>query len=417
MTRRYVWIGLFVAALGLLGGLWFVTHFERVPYQRWESPGIEAIRNPYLALERFLRRMGHPMQQTRKADALDTLPPRSTLILNPGRGRHMTPERVDALLHWVEGGGYLIVAPEEIGSADPLLMRLGVSWHKARTNAEGESESEDTEAPPQSTVPAKLSRKTQDDGIEVRIPEQTPLRIRPDYRSLRSTRPTLWHAAAPEGGDRLLHFQRGTGHITVISNLGQILDNQTIGKLDHAEILSTLLDTYQPRGHVQLIRRLATPGLLEWLVENAWTALLGLAAALALWLWRVMPRFGVIAATPRADRRALGEHLSALGRYVWRAGGLDHWTTLARRHFQQRLALHHPALAALTLHEQADTLARQLGASHHEHREIATALHGPIVTPLDFTHALRTLRNLEHSLARGDLAREAGSAPHSERHS
>ena len=95
------------------------------------------------------------------------------------------------------------------------------------------------------------------------------------------------------------------------------------------------------------------------------------------------------------SRRELREHLTALGRYVWRAGGLDHWLRVAREDFLARLSLRHPAVAALSPPEQATELARMSGRSASL---IAAALHGTVGSPHSFTQAMRTLRNLERVL-------------------
>jgi hypothetical protein len=206
-----------------------------------------------------------------------------------------------------------------------------------------------------------------------------------------------WRSGVAGQGDQMLHYHHGLGHITIVAGLDSLLDNHRIGQLDHAELLWTLLQSYQPEPNrpVVLAARLAVPGLWEWLASNAATALVSGLVLLGLALWRIVPRFGPPLPEPVPDRRELREHLAALGRYLWRAGGLDHWLRAARDAFLTRLALRHPALAALPPAEQAAALAH---LTRRSPGLIAAALHQPATSPLSFTAALRTLRNLERNL-------------------
>lgn len=390
MTRRQ-WLFLLAGLLllGLAAG-WFYTHFEQVTVKTHAPPEAEARRNPYLALERFFARMGRPLQRQADARFLDTLPAGGVLILDAARRIHMTPERVEHLLRWVEQGGYLIVSPDFPGE-DPLLARFGVSRFIPGQSPE-KSPATEEEADAVAPLPASGS-------LTVRIPgAPRPFLADPPTLGLQPGKiAPSWTAGRPRQGTQYLHFAHGSGHVTLISGLSSQFSNFTIGQHDHAEILWTLVQTYQPHlsGPITLVTRLQTPSLWQWLAEYAWTALISGLALLLLWLWRVVPRFGVPQPDPEPDRRQLREHLAAVGRYVWRSGGLEYWLAIARDSFQSRLALRHPAIAALPPAEQAEALAR---LTRRSAAQIAEALLGPAGSVSSFTSAMRTLRNLERSI-------------------
>lgn len=417
MTRRVVWLTVLVLAVLAIGGAWFLANFERVPAKEWTPAQAEARRNGYLALERFLARLGRPLARQSDPRWLDELPAGGVLILDRNRRHHMTPQRLGRLLAWVQAGGYLIVVPELPRVSDPLLARFdvrhpfaGVAATPAGDQGEAADEAQEAAEDPaqgsaEDAAPSTSADRRANAGtarrppapaeISVTIPgarAQTiafhpglqPGRIRPE-----------WRAGHRAYGDQLLHFVHGRGQITIAAQLDRLLHNQQIGQHDHAELLWTLITTYGGTGPVTLMSRLAVPSLGDWLVESAGTASLSAALLLVLWLWRRLPRFGPVLPEPAPGRRELGEHLAALGRYVWRAGGLDHWLKVARDDFQAKLALHHPAIAALAPGEQAMALAR---LAARPQSLVAAALAGPATSPHAFTAALRTLKNLERIL-------------------
>ncbi|OQA31524.1 MAG: hypothetical protein BWY57_02320 [Betaproteobacteria bacterium ADurb.Bin341] len=220
----------------------------------------------------------------------------------------------------------------------------------------------------------------------------------PYYRGIRAGKvEPVWGAEAAGQGAQYLHFTYGAGQVTIVAGLAGQFANAAIGRCDHAEILWTLLQTYQPQstGPIHWMTRLEYPSLWQWLVESAWMAVIAGLALLLLWLWRVVPRFGAPLPDPEPERRQLREHLVAVGRYVWRSGGLDYWLLVAREAFLARLALRHPALATLPPVEQAEALAR---LTRRPAAMIADALHKPAGPLSSFTSAMRTLQNLERSL-------------------
>jgi len=193
----------------------------------------------------------------------------------------------------------------------------------------------------------------------------------------------------------LLHFKQGRGAVTILPL--SLFTNTSIGQHDAAELLWTLVQTYQPQrqGPLILMTRLHLPTLWEWLTGPAFAALIAGLLLLVLWLWRIIPRFGPLAPEPEPHRRQLREHLTAVGRYVWRAGGLTHWLQIAREAFFTRLKLRQPSLAQLP----PDRLPAALSQlTQRPATLIASALYGRADSMHDFTIAMRTLRNLERSL-------------------
>jgi hypothetical protein len=382
MMRRALWAAL--AALGLctLAALWFFDNVERAPVKRHEGMKAEALRNPFLAAERLFSRLGRKVTRIRRSADLDALTAGGdgVLILIRMRQRAFTPKQEERLLQWVERGAYLIADVEFSGKDSNFL-----------------AEAFGVEPSGKDGSPASGKKASAKPYVEVVLPGD-PLRYRLAsgiVRGLAAVRAhPEWHASG-QNGEEILHYAHGRGNVTLVSGL-HFLNNRRIGHFDHAELAWALLQRYQPGGAVHLATRLEYPSLGQWLAESAWMALASFALLAVLWLWSVIPRFGGLRAAPDAARRDLAQHLLAIGRSLWREGGLDSLRALVRREVAQRLALRHPALARRLAGERRAALARMTGLDEREIREALDDKHAP--SPESFTRTMWTLQRLEQKL-------------------
>ncbi|MDR0441326.1 MAG: DUF4350 domain-containing protein [Candidatus Accumulibacter sp.] len=369
MSRRVIWSLLTVTALVTLATLWFLQNFERVPVKTYESMQREARRNPYLAAERLFSRLGRTVTRIDRPAALDALEAGGVLILERGHRRVVDQERARRLLEWVAHGAYLIVEAESDGD-DPLLRALGAKYDELYPD-------------PASCVEAVLPGSDLVYKISAWGQGLTAGKLPPD-----------WRVSGPDK-DLILHYGWGRGNIAVVGSM-TFLYNWNLGDFDHAELAWAMLRRYQPDGVVYLAARLEHRTLWQWLAEFAWRALISVAALVVLWLWFVAPRFGGARAAPDAARRDLAQHLLAIGRSLWREGGLGHLRDIARREIAQRLTQRHPTLARRPPGERHDALAR---IADLDGRKIAEALADEQTpSPETFTRAMQTLQHLEHKL-------------------
>jgi hypothetical protein len=380
MSRRAIWSALVTALLGTLAALWFLDHFEQVPVKTHEGMQQEARRNPLLAAERLFSRLGRTVKRCRRSADLGVLGGNDALILVRGPGYPLSRETTQSLLQWVERGGYLIV-DWEFSDRDFLAEAFGVELAKPSPGKDG--------TPPGGGMDARHY-------VEVALPgEPARYRLAAGFNGLAAGKvPPQWRAAGPHG-DSILHYARGRGNVTLL-NYMSFLGNANLGDYDHAELAWALLQRYQPGGAVNLAARLEHPTLWQWLAESAWSASASVAALVVLWLWSAVPRFGGMRATPDAARRDLAQHLLAIGRCLWREGGLAHLRGVARQEVARCLALRHPALSRRLAGERQAGLARLAGLDPGQVRE-ALADHRP-PSPEDFTRTMRILQRLEQKL-------------------
>ena len=111
MSRRTVLIiALAVTLLGA-GGWWISTHFRKVAVNHYEPPGQAAQDNRYLALERFMSRMGRGVTSSGDVRVLDKLKPGGVLILDRHHRAALNKERLKELFDWVGKGCYPVGGP------------------------------------------------------------------------------------------------------------------------------------------------------------------------------------------------------------------------------------------------------------------------------------------------------------------
>jgi hypothetical protein len=382
-------------ALVMLLAIAVWTQFDRVPETVRTPPEPAAQRDRYLALERFTAAQGRPLTVTHEPGALDGLAPQSTLILGEGRTRVLTEERVARLFEWVDRGGHLIL-PAQAGDRDPVMRVLKVRVASGTRGA-------------RAPFDARLR------GAEVmslRIAGTDPVLkafIEPFVEPLK----TLDGAAADwsagtASGPYLMHFKRGQGAVTVVASWDALARNESLGTADNAAVVWMLLNLVHREGPILLMTRIHVPTLWEWLRESAWTALLSAAVLLAVWLGAIVPRFGPLVPEPVPDRRALVEHLRAMGRAVWRTqedAGLRYWLLCVRRSVVTRAAVSDPLLLRQSPVEQARAIATRVATSGKlDPRQVRTAMAG-VATALEggvaregFTQVVAILQQVEANL-------------------
>ncbi len=318
-----VYVPLALLALAVLGTVWFLRSWEKVPARERVPASGEARRRDFLAAERFAERMGMPARELRSLADLES-PPAGAVLLMPSHRQAVDAQRAARLLAWVQRGGHLIVEAELVGVADPLLDAAGVR-REAR------------KAP--SLKPLVVS------AGERRLTVQMVSGM-----SLRAFGTPRFQA-----DDQLVTVARGRGLVTAASSL-TFARNGAIGANDHAEFLWFVL-TQTPASSLQVFFRPQRLSLWGFLVEHAAPVLVAGFLLLGLWLWRIAPRFGPVAADPPPARRRLLDHLRASGRYLWTEGARLPLAVAARDAALRRLARVQPDFALVSAAEKASRVA------------------------------------------------------------
>jgi hypothetical protein len=173
--------------------------------------------------------------------------------------------------------------------------------------------------------------------------------------------------------------------------------NDTIGAFDHAEFGWRLASEHDNARPVMLFLKMDSPPFLDWLWREAWTVVIAAAMLLALWLARIMPRFGPLAPDAAPVRRSLLEHIVASGRFLWSRGQAAYLLEALRERVW-RLAGRRGVAAQVTAQAKALAAIARLAAIAED--SARRALVSDTATAPAFVEAAAALHEIESRLAR-----------------
>jgi len=314
---------------GLLAlGVWIArnTYWEEVSVPG-QARG-EAATNPYYGLVHLAADLG---LETRTVASLSSLPGRDGVLLLDKVGKGTLPRsQIQALEHWVEAGGRLILSGSVLGGSTELRHWTGIQYVPPRITAPGAAPS-DGAAPNVPPLPPPRARVAIAAVRKDCPPMQVSIDGKPTGETLlvcdvwvgngyRSERTPAW-ALSDAAGIQVLRVGLGRGSVTVIGP-SQIYATAAVFEHQHARVFVDaspllrgdqlwILVANQPEALLALLWRLGAP------------AIGCLIAAVLLSLWRSFPRFGPLAAAPPDARRSLAEQIRANARFAWRSHSLE----------------------------------------------------------------------------------------------
>jgi len=364
-----------LGALAVLAIVWYASGFERVPVTVRVGMSGEARLRPFLAAERFAERMGLPARELRALPALDELPAEGVLLL-PRHRRTLDERRAAQLLRWVTQGGHLVVEAETLDREDPVFARFGLRYEK--------------DAAPRQPVHLAMT------GSDTKLAMSS---LRPGRVAATRGEP-VFRVGAP-GAERLLSVRAGRGLVTAAVEL-DFARNHFIGMHDHAVILWRILGLTGAT-ELAVFHHPLRLSLWDFLLEHAAAALGAAALLLALWLWRIVPRYGTLLPDPPPVRRRLLDHLRASGRYLWARGLGGTLADAAREAALRRVSRAYPDFAVASRAERGARLARLAGLGRAEAEALLTS--GEAAAPSGGAELIR----LVHSAQRVHAALERGN--------
>lgn len=327
------WTGIAVAiAIALTAIVW---NMRWVDEERTLPPSVDALRNQFLAAERFLGAFDVPASTLEGYGLLEELPATDELIVLAGSRRGMSQRRVDLLIDWAAGGGLLVVkaesyADDETGVSDDLLLEtLGVQLN--HSVADGVSEVLPVSAEMVDAIIEEDDDQCDFAGGATSVAledEDAPIVVSlSDYRHLTYFGDRPARSADNAVGSQLISIDVDAGGVMVLTGF-QLWANSAIGCHDHAHLLRYLA---ADRSAVSWIYNVDMPSILTLIWRNFSLAVLLLALAIALWLWQGMVRSRRPRIDPSLSRREIVAHIQARARFAWQQGRGDSLLAAMRR--------------------------------------------------------------------------------------
>lgn len=416
--RQLLTLLLTAAAVGLLV-LWY-RGLEWETRQVDLGPTREAQQNPVLALQRLLEERAVPVTLVRGFGGIERMTLNnvavgsgdSLVLLNAGRS--LRQAQVNALWDWVEGGGRLLVAAgnpfaEMDGLGDPLLDRLGVAptsdyWDEMDDEGESEAESgataategeADAVAKPEETAETPPREKCEWNYVvrTVSLPDLPDTELRMEFGS--ATAFTAEETAArtlAADGDYLFFLQQrlGAGDLYLLPS-PRPLENDTILCEDNAFALWHLLKDSE---HVWLVLNTDSPSFWYYLWRLSALGCVLSLAALVVWLWYRVPRFGPLLEARAEGRRQFMDHIHASAQFILRHQGSGALVETLREDLWQRMRHRHPGLERLNQVEQLERIRQFSGmAAADVHLALFRELPVPPPELVELVQRLQHLRN------------------------
>jgi hypothetical protein len=371
-----IFLGSLLAGLAGWSVHWFLTNHERHSMEIRTGVSPQAMRNPFLAAEHFLSRLGIDSESISGRDHLLNPPPEPGLLLVNNLGPSLPPERERDLLNWVREGGHLVVAPGQLWDEETetggnsLLDAFGIRLISIEVENEDEEPAGDEETP----------QSEEETSVPIDLPGyRAPLQIAFDPDLILVDRSGLADGdSRSEGNGYVLRYAVGQGRLTVLSD-NRIFTNNKIGDRDHALFLAVLADNQK---RAWLLYSSNMPSLLTLLWQNAPQLLISCLLLLSLIVWRMMLWTGPLIEKKSETRRNLMEHLDAAAGYAWRTDQARGMFDGTRRVLEQAWRRRHLALGRLDRRARCDWIAERAGLAPEE---VEMALYGDYAGEQEFT--------------------------------
>ncbi|QCY14296.1 DUF4350 domain-containing protein [Pseudomonas sp. MPC6] len=387
MNRRSgIAIGACLAVL--LGALSLYLYLQATPYQEVidHGPSPEALANPYLAAEHFLRKQGLTVSHAYSLDILPSIEPRQHSLLLLGDRANMTPRQIDQVMNWTRAGGRLLFVAqslwdEKLGQSNDLLLDRVQLHQLLSKNLKGPPPDSRTDPYPKLT---KLYLEDEDAPAYANFDTAFHLE---DPKNLAQA----WANSAK--ATHMMQLNHGLGSIIVVTD-ADLWKTPAIDQYDNAWLLWYLTADTQ----VTLLFNTDHDNLLTLLLRYFPQALVTLIALIGVWFWHVGVRHGpVLEPAPRA-RRQLQEHLRASADFLFRRKRQDSLLHALQQDILRRVRRRHPGFEQLGVAEQWQVLARLTGQSTRAISQVMSPRPKQRLSSVEFSRQVAYLQTLRNAL-------------------
>ena len=397
--------------LTLLGwGLYAsIEFYEETERSGW-SP--EALRNPYLAAQRFMTGSDIEVTDVDSLVKLEQLDGLGTLFFSDAN-QVRNPRQLSQVMDWLQAGGNVIYSANDIDHDDDLLLsKFAVEVELDKREQGGDAAKPLSEKLRDYNRQIEEGKSREDIARELDRPETAITRIRfgDDIGEIEvafDTSRVLQHAgisddsaevdhqpfswSSSEYGVHMMQFEVGDGLLTVLSDPG-IWTSYEIDKYDHAYLLWLLSSG---DGNFAILRSVLRESVWVLMKRHASELLIATGLFIAFLLWRLGSRFGRLLPRELSRRRALGEHFSSVSLYLWHRRRGAYLLAPLRQSVLRRASLSLGEFTRAEPARQLELIAQRCGV---DVESVAQALNHDDFNEASFVDTVRLLKHIEHSL-------------------
>jgi hypothetical protein len=398
--------------LGLIAwGLYASIEF----YEETEESGwsIDALRNPYLAAQKFMTESDIEVTDVDSLARLEELSGLGTLFFSDAN-QVQTPRQLEQVMNWLDLGGNVIYTADAVAHDDDLLLRefsVEVDWREFEVEEEteektlsetlreynrqlesGKSREEIASSLEKEEDSITLVQFADDIGdVEVAFNDAKIL-SHPyilDSESETEHKPFSWSYS--EHGTHMMQFEVGSGLLTIISDPG-IWTSYHIDQYDHAYLLWLLSSG---EGNFAILRSVLRDSIWVLMGRNAAELLIAAGLLILIWIWRAGYRFGRMVPNDLSQSRALGEYFSSISHYLWHRRQVVHLVEPLRARVMRRASLTLGEFSSADQARQFELIAQRCDLNPGA---IARAFSSADYNEASFVQTVRLLKRIEQSL-------------------
>jgi hypothetical protein len=321
----------------------------------------EALINPFYAVQRFAGALG-----ARTAwDRALTVPRADSVIVLSHWHWSLSTVRREALEHWVESGGRLVVDDTLSGDQEEFERWSGIV-RKYKESDDEKDEKESAEAKPHDRCPGF---QEEHDGTPSSGPDARYRMCNPDEESfLTSEKQAAW-ALRDASGIQAMRVRVGRGSVTVINNAP--FRRRRLFDGDHGRLFVAAAQLRRD-DDVHFLSEDDHPSLFALMWHYGAPVVTLTLVVIALALWRGGVRFGPLAAPRPVPRRSLAEQIRGTGQFALRHGSGTALHAACVRALDEAAQRREKRYALLPNKERATLLARLSGLNR---AALAAAIH------------------------------------------
>jgi hypothetical protein len=403
-------LGVLLLALIAWGLYSSIEFYQETEESSWS---VDALRNPYLAAQKFMDESGIAVTDVDSLVKLDELTSLGTLFFSDAN-QVQTPRQLRQVMDWLKVGGNVIYTADSVSHGDDLLLRefeVEVEWREFEDEATGEEK-------PLSETLREYNRqiedgKSREDIVSSFNDEEdslTTIQFSDDIGALEvafndakiltqpyiadsesdtSHQPFSWSYSAY--GVHMMQFEVGSGLLTIISDPG-IWTSYQVDQYDHAYLLWLLSSG---EGNFAILRSVLRDSIWVLIARNASELLLAAGLMLLIWIWRSGYRFGRLLPRDLAHSRALGEYFSSVSHYLWHRRHGEYLVTPLRQRVLRRASLVLGEFSRTDQQRQFELIAERCDLNP---ASVSRAFSVDDFNETSFVQTVRLLKHIEQSL-------------------